>query len=378
MIKSKLPATGTSIFAVMSKMANESNALNLSQGFPDFNCSDQLIDLVHSFQRKGLNQYAPMPGVPALLEQISIKTKKLYGKYYDPQKEIVVTSGATEALYTAISVVINKGDEAIIFEPAYDLYAPAVTASGGIPVFIKPRSDYSIDWEEVERRINANVKLIIINSPHNPTGKLVTRDDILTLENLAKRFSFILISDEVYEHITFDSRPHLSISSSELLSERSFVISSFGKTFHTTGWKVGYCAAPEVMMNEFKKLHQFVVFAVNTPVQHAYAEYLKNEEHYLSLNKFYQDKRDIFLNEIGGSNFGFVPSEGTYFQLLDYSGISDLDDMSFCEYITRKKGIAAIPLSPFYSGEYKERIIRICFAKNDDVLVKAGSILKTL
>jgi methionine transaminase len=378
MIKSKLPGTGTSIFAVMSKMAQEYNALNLSQGFPDFNCSEELIDLVHHYQRKGFNQYAPMPGVPSLLKQISEKTHKLYGRYYSPINEIVITSGATQALFTAISTVINKGDLAIILEPAYDSYAPAVEANGGTPVFIKPLEGFRIDWNGVENKFNSKVKLLIINSPHNPSGTLICKEDIIRLEELSRKYSFIIISDEVYEHMTFDNQAHLSISSSEVLYKRAFVISSFGKTFHTTGWKVGYCCAPETMMSEFKKLHQFIVFAVNTPVQHAYAEYLKNEDHYLSLNSFYQAKRDIFLKSIEGSLFILKPSAGTYFQLLDYSGISSLPDTEFCEYLIKEKSIAAIPLSPFYSGNYNEKIIRICFAKKDEVLTKAGEILKQL
>jgi len=378
MINPKLSGIGTSIFAVMSKMANDHNALNLSQGFPDFNCSDELIELVHSYQKKGFNQYAPMPGVPSLLNRISEKINFLYGRYYNPESEIIITSGATEALFTAISVIINSGDEAVIFEPAYDSYAPSVISAGGKPVFIKPLNDFSIDWDEVERKMNKKVKLLIINSPWNPTGKLITKEDIKRLESLALKYHFLIVSDEVYEHITFDGKPHLSICGSEILAKRSFIISSFGKTFHATGWKVGYCAAPEILINEFRKLHQFVVFAVNTPVQYAYADYLKDRDHYLSLNNFYQNKRDIFLNEICSSRFSYIPAEGTYFQLLDYSGISDLNDMEFCIKLIKENGIAAIPLSPFYSGEYDRKIIRICFAKKDEVLVKAGSKLKDL
>jgi methionine transaminase len=281
-------------------------------------------------------------------------------------------------LFTAISVVINPGDEAVIIEPAYDSYAPAVVANGGIPVFIKPGEDFRINWPEIEKRFNDNVRLLIINSPHNPSGKMICNDDIKQLEKLSAKYNVIIISDEVYEHITFDKHPHISISSSEILSQRSFIISSFGKTFHTTGWKVGYCCAPKTMIEEFKKLHQFTVFAVNTPVQYAYAEYLKNEYNYLSLNSFYQSKRDLFLDSIKGSSFIYEPSEGTYFQLLNYNKISSMDDMDFCKYLIKEKGIAAIPLSPFYSGDYKEKLIRICFAKNDEVLIKAGEVLRNL
>jgi methionine transaminase len=377
MINSKLPAVKTSIFAVMSRMAQEYNAINLSQGFPDFNCSEDLIGLVNHFQKKGFNQYAPMQGVPQLLQQISDKIKKLYGRYYIPGDEIVITSGATQALFTAISTIINPGDQAVILEPAYDSYAPAVTLNGGIPVFIRQTNDFKVDWQKVEESMNDKVKLLIINSPHNPSGTLFNQDDIMSLEKLAQKYSFIIISDEVYEHITFDSNPHISISSSEVLQKRSFVISSFGKTFHTTGWKVGYCCAPKRLMDEFKKLHQFTVFAVNTPVQYAYAEYLKDEVHYLSLNKFYQNKRDCFLKFLQGSRFKYKTSAGTYFQLLDYSAISDMNDMDFCGYMIKEKGIAAIPLSPFYSGEYDKKIIRVCFAKRDDVLKQAGELLSS-
>jgi methionine transaminase len=378
MIKSKLPQTGTSIFAVMSELALEHNAINLSQGFPDFNCSDELIELVHHFQKKGYNQYAPMPGVPALLKRISGKIDYLYSRYYSPQDEIVITSGATQALFTAISTVINPGDEAIIIEPAYDSYAPTVIANGGIPVFIKPNDNFRINWTEVENKFNDKVKLLIINSPHNPSGKIISTEDIMHLESLSGKYSFIIISDEVYEHIIFDNHHHISISSSEILSQRAFVISSFGKTFHTTGWKVGYCCAPKVLMDEFKKLHQFTVFAVNTPVQHAYAEYLKNEKFYLSLNSFYQHKRDLFLKAITGSSFSYKPSEGTYFQLLDYTRISSMDDMDFCKYLIMEKGVAAIPLSPFISGGNRRKLIRICFAKRGEVLIQAAEILKKL
>jgi methionine transaminase len=325
-----------------------------------------------------MNQYAPMPGVPLLLKMISSKNKKLYGRYYSPEDEIVITSGATQALFTAISTIVNKGDEVIIFEPAYDSYAPAVILNGGIPVFIKPERDFRINWEEFGNRISDKVKLVIINSPHNPAGIVLTREDIQVLESFAAKFPFLIISDEVYEHIVFDGKSHLSISGSKILSERSFVISSFGKTFHTTGWKVGYCLAPKNMMDEFKRIHQFTVFAVNTPVQYAYADYLENEDHYLLLNSFYQAKRDLLAEEICDSRFRYTISEGTYFQLLDYSGISSLNDVEFCEYLVKEKGIAAIPLSPFYSRDYDGKYIRVCFAKKDEVIKKGGEILRNI
>ncbi len=378
MIDSKLPDVGISIFAVMSKMANDSGAINLSQGFPDFNCSDELIDLFHHFQKEGFNQYAPYPGIPSLRENISKKIKRLYGKYYNPDSEITITAGATQALYTAITTVINNDDEAILLEPAYDSYAPAVIASGGRPVFV-PLSfpDYNINWNKVKDAISSKTKLIIINSPHNPTGSVISRADIKVLEELIRDKGIFVISDEVYEHIVFDGNEHISLCTSEELSQKSFIISSFGKTFHATGWKVGYCVAPVSLMNEFRKLHQFIVFAVNTPAQYAYAEYLNNEDHYLYLNNFYQKKRDLFLSELKDSYFIFKPCKGTYFQLLDYSRITDLTDMEFSEFLTKIIGVAVIPLSPFLKSE-NHKIIRTCFAKKDDVLLNAANKLKNI
>ncbi len=378
---SKLPQTGLSIFAVMSKLAADYNALNLSQGFPDFNCSDELIQLVSDFQKGGFNQYAPMPGVPLLRVRISKKIAGISGHSYNPESEITVTAGATQALYSAITCLVNRGDEVIIFEPAYDSYAPAVILNGGIPVFI-PLSGpgYKLDFNRLKSSINNKTKAVILNSPHNPTGTVITEEDLECLEEIAVNSNIYFISDEVYEHITFDDRKHLSIAGSEILRGRSFVISSFGKTFHTTGWKIGYCCAPESLMSEFRKIHQFIVFAVNTPIQYAYAEYLKKQDHYLSLNKFYQKKRDIFLDGINGSAFKYIPAEGTYFQLLDYSDISELNDMEYALSLIKVHGIAVIPLSPFYSNEskYNGRIVRICFAKKDEVLVKSAEIFSNI
>jgi methionine aminotransferase len=378
-LESKLPGTGTSIFSVMTKMAMEHNAINLAQGFPDFNCSDELIELVHYFQKKGYNQYAPMPGVPELRKLISSKIEKLYSKLYNADSEITITAGATQAIYTAITTVVQKGDEVIIIDPAYDSYVPGVKASGGIPVFVKLLSpNYSFDWDTIRNRISERTKLIILNSPHNPSGSLITREDISQLEKIITGTNIFIISDEVYEHIVFDGEIHLSFSASKELSKRTFVISSFGKTLHTTGWKLGYCAAPEHLMNEFRKLHQFIVFAANTPIQYAYAEYLKDETHYLTLNYFYQNKRDLFRNKMKESNFSFLPCRGTYFQLMDYTNISDLNDFDFASYLTKEVGIAVIPLSPFYNGGSTKRIIRICFAKQDDVLTEAAEKLSAL
>lgn len=375
-LKSKLSGVGTSIFAIMSDMANRYNAINLSQGFPDFDVSPELIELVNYYMKKGFNQYAPMPGVPELRKCISEKISNLYGHFYNPESEITMTAGATQALYTAISVVVNSGDEVIMFEPVYDSYAPSVLVNGGKPVFVKlNQGDYSIPWDEVENKITEKTKAIIINSPHNPTGKVINQEDIICLENMLKEKDIVLISDEVYEHIVFDSKRHISICESEILSEKSFIISSFGKTFHTTGWKIGYCTAPEYLTKEFRKLHQFIVFAVNTPIQYAYVDFLKNPENYLSVNKFYQKKRDYFRNKIKDSRFRILDTEGTYFQLLDYSSISEKNDFEFSEYLTKEIGVAVIPLSPFYNSYYNDKIIRICFAKRDEVLSKASEKL---
>jgi methionine transaminase len=368
-LTSKLPEIGESIFATMTKMANDYNAINLSQGFPDFNCSDELLERVAFYQSKGFNQYAPMPGVLSLRKKISKKFEKFYGRKYNPDSEIVVTAGATQALYTAITAVVAPGDEVIILEPAYDSYAPAVLINGGVPIYIPlTKKDYSIDWDAVERTITNKTRLIIFNSPHNPTGSVLGETDLSTLEKLVRNKNIYLISDEVYEHIIFDDKKHFSFSKSHELSERTFVISSFGKTYHTTGWKVGYCVAPEKLMNEFKKVHQFIVFAVNTPIQYAYADIMDKEEMYLGLNKFYQQKRDFMVSLLAKSRFKFMPTRGTYFQLLDYSSISDLNDREFSEYLTKEIGVAVIPLSPFYSDGSQDKIIRICFAKNNEVL----------
>jgi methionine transaminase len=378
-IDSKLPGTGLSIFAVMSKMAADHNAINLSQGFPDFNCSDELLDLVSFYQKKGFNQYAPMQGVKSLRDEISKKTEYLYGKKYDPETEITITAGATQALFTAISTIVRKNDEVILLEPAYDSYAPSVIVNGGIPVFI-PLTDqeFRIDFEKIRAAINERTRLLIINFPQNPAGSIITGDDIKQLEELVSDKDIFIISDEVYEHIVFDDKKHLSISGSEILSKKSFVISSFGKTFHTTGWKIGYAAAPAEMTKEFRKLHQFITFAVNTPVQHAYSDYLKNQNNYLHVNSFYQKKRDLFLKALEGSEFKFKPSEGTYFQLLDYSSISEINDTEFAELLIKEYGIAVIPLSPFYSIPQKRKLIRICFAKKDEIIIKAAGILKNI
>jgi len=378
-IKTKLPEWGTSIFTIMTRMAVEHNAINLAQGFPDFNCDDELLELVHHFQKKGFNQYAPMQGVLNLRKSISEKIEKLYGRHYDFENEITVTAGATQALYTAITSVVEAGDEVIIFEPAYDSYVPDILSNGGIPVYVplNPK-DYSYNWDLVRNKISDKTKAIILNSPHNPTGSLITKDDIKELEKTTKGTDILVVSDEVYEHITFDGRKQLSLAGSEELAKRTFVISSFGKTYHTTGWKMGYCAAPENLTKEFVKMHQFVVFSVNTPIQYAYADFMKQEDRYLSLGNFYQHKRDVFVNAIKNSRLKIKNCEGTYFQLLDYSSVSDKPDMEFSEYLTKEIGVAVIPLSPFYEDRESRSLVRICFAKSDEVLKEAAAKLLKL
>lgn len=363
----------------MTKLANEKNALNLSQGFPDFDISNKLIELVTHYMKLGKNQYAPMPGVAELRKVIVKKIEKLYNCQYDFENEITITAGATQALYTAISVLINPGDEAIIFEPAYDSYAPAVIANGGKPVFISlDAPNFSIPWDKVNQSVTKKTKLLIINSPHNPTGAIINQTDLVELENVVKDKNIFIISDEVYEHIVFDNQKHISICESRLLREKSFIISSFGKTFHTTGWKIGYCAAPKILTDEFRKLHQFIVFAVNTPIQYAYADFMNDDKNYLSVNSFYQKKRDKFLEVISNTKFKPLHSNGTYFQLLDYSKISDKDDFNFCIEMIDQIGVAAIPLSPFYSKPQENKLIRICFAKRDQILIEACKRMEKL
>jgi methionine transaminase len=378
-IKPKLPDWGTSIFTIMSRMAVENNAINLAQGFPDWNCDDELLELVHHFQKKGFNQYAPMQGILNLRKAILEKIEKLYGRHYDFESEITITAGATQALYTAITSIVKQGDEVIVFEPAYDSYVPDILSNGGVPVYISLNpQNYSYNWELVKQKISDRTRAIIINSPHNPTGSLINKDDIQELEKITTGTDILIISDEVYEHITLDRNRHISLASSDELSKRTLVISSFGKTYHTTGWKMGYCAAPESLTKEFRKMHQFIVFSVNTPIQYAYAEFMKQEERYLSLGNFYQHKRDVFLNEIQKSKFKAQKCSGTYFHLLDYSDISDKTDMEFSEYLTKEIGVAVIPLSPFYEDRKSRSLIRICFAKSDEVLIEAAAKLQKL
>jgi methionine aminotransferase len=379
LISSKLPNVGTTIFTVMSKLAADHNAINLSQGFPDFNCDKELISLVNKYMLAGSNQYAPMAGLMSLREAIAVKTEEIYSAKYDPETEITVTAGATQAIFTAISAVIREGDEVIIFEPAYDCYQPAIELNGGKTIYLQLKApSYQIDWEELKKVVNYRTKMIIINTPHNPTGSIMSAGDMAKLEKLTKGTDIIIVSDEVYEHIIFDGYEHQSVARYPKLAERSFIISSFGKTFHTTGWKTGYCIAPKNLMSEFRKVHQFMVFCCNTPIQHALAEYLKNKNNYKELGNFYQKKRDYFVNLIKDSKFKFEPASGTYFQLLRYNTISKEKDTNFAMRLTKEFGIASIPISVFYHNNVDNKVLRFCFAKKEETLEKAAEILNRI
>lgn len=372
-IKSKLPSVGTTIFTIMTNLSNEHNAINLSQGFPDFDVDPELISLVEKYMRQGFNQYAPMQGVLPLREKIAQKTKKNYDGAYDVNKEITITAGATEALFAAITAIVHKDDEVIIFEPAYDSYVPAVELCGGKPVYIKlDHPEYSIDWDLVNKKLSSRTKLIILNSPHNPTGSVLKSNDIVELKKIVENNDIFILSDEVYEHIIFDGKKHESISSYPDLAAKSFVVSSFGKTYHATGWKIGYCLAPENLTEEFRKIHQYLTFSVNTPVQSAYAEFLDHENRYMDLSSFYQKKRDLFLSKLKNSRFRIIPCNGSYFQMLDYSKISDMPDIEFSKKLTIEHKIASIPPSVFYKNNDDHKVLRFCFAKKDKTLEEAA------
>ncbi len=375
-IKSKLPNVGTTIFTVMSQLASKYDAINLSQGFPNFKIDQELVGLVNQGMIKGYNQYAPMPGLLSLREAIASKTNTLYGSDYHPETEVTVTDGATQAIFTAISACITPGDEVIIFKPAYDSYEPAITLFGGtiVPVQLST-PDFSINWKEVATKITSKTKMVIINTPHNPSGMVMSRNDMLELEKLLSGTNIILLSDEVYEHIIFDGQEHQSAARFAGLAERAFITASFGKTFHTTGWKLGYCIAPKALMDEFRKVHQFNVFCCNHPMQYALSEYLKTPEKYLSLSAFYQEKRDLFLSLVKDSRFTKIPSSGTYFQLLDYSIITNEGDVAFAERLTKEHKIASIPVSVFNLNEKDDKVLRFCFAKTEETLKRAADVL---
>ncbi len=369
---SKLPQTPTTIFSVMSALANEVNAINLSQGFPDYECSPILQKLVQKAMKDGHNQYAPMPGLLSLREQISEKTEKLYGAKYDPNTEITITAGGTQAIFTAISAIIHPNDEVIIFEPAYDCYAPTIKLMGGIVKSLELHPpDYRIQWDMVKKLVNNKTRMIILNSPHNPTATILQEDDIKQLNDIVNNRDIIILSDEVYEHLVFDGQQHLSMARYPDLQQRSFIVASFGKLFHTTGWKIGYCMAPAYLMQEFRKIHQFNVFSVNTPMQVAAAEYLKDENVYLSLPDFFQQKRDYFREGLKQTRFELLPCSGSYFQSVRYQNIADEKDSDFAIRITKEIGVAAIPVSAFYSRGTDHQVLRFCFAKKQETLDKA-------
>ncbi len=376
-IHSKLPKAGTTIFTVMSKLAQEQKAINLSQGFPDFQIDEKLISLTNKAMKEGFNQYAPMQGLPALRETLSSKMKKSYGVDYDPESEITLTSGGTEAIFSAIAAFIGDGDEVLIFTPAYDCYDPAIQLNGGKSVFVELNfPDFSINWKEVKKLVNRKTKMIILNTPHNPSGAVLKKADLKELEKITKNTDIIILSDEVYEHIIFDKEDHQSVCLFPGLVERSIIVYSFGKMFHITGWKMGYALAPANLMVEFRKAHQFVVFSSNMPAQIAFNEYLKDESHYLGLRDFYQEKRDYFCNGLKGSRFTFTPSTGTYFQLLNYSKISKEKDTDFAIKLTKENKIAGIPVSVFYNKKTDNKVLRFCFAKKKETLDKALEILQ--
>lgn len=376
---SKLPNEQESIFSTMSKMAADHEAVDLSQGFPNFETDALLKDLVTRAMKAGFNQYAPLAGIPELRQEIANKINKLHGHHYDPDTEVTVTNGATQALYNTITALVDKGDEVIVLKPAYDSYEPAIKLNGGtaVPVQLKG-PDFNIDWDLLKQKISWRTRMIIINTPHNPSGTVLSKEDMKRMETLLEGTDIIVLSDEVYEHIVFDGVKHHSASSFSGLAARSVVCASFGKTFHNTGWKMGYCVAPKAIMKEIRTVHGLNVFCVHHPTQRAFSEYLKDPEHYLLLGEFYQAKRDLFLSLIEGSRFKAKPSMGTYFQLLDFSEITDEPDVDFAKRLIREKKLASIPVSVFNLNNEDQSQLRFCFAKTDDTLKKAAEILNQL
>lgn len=376
---SKLPQTGTTIFTVMSALAAEVGAINLSQGFPDYDCDPKLTAFVNDAMKKGYNQYAPMAGWMPLREQIAQKTEKLYNAVYDPDTEITITAGGTQAIFTAITATINPNDEVIVFEPAYDCYAPAIKLMGGTVKSLELEPpDYRIAWDMVKRLISNRTRMIILNSPHNPTATILKQEDIDELAALVNNRDILILSDEVYEHLVFDGQTHHSMARYPELRERSFIVASFGKLFHTTGWKMGYCLAPAALMAEFRKIHQYIVFSVNTPMQVGIAEYLKDEHVYADLAGFFQQKRDFFRDGLAQTRFELLPCAGSYFQSVSYKHITDLKDSDYAIQITREHGVASIPVSAFYSKGTDHKVLRFCFAKKQETLEKAVERLMKL
>ncbi len=376
---SRLPEVGTSIFSVMSKLALEHKAINLSQGFPDFPVSDKLIELIHRNMREGHNQYAPSPGVPVLRKIIAEVISTTYQRPTHPETEITITDGGTEALFSVIAALVSQGDEVIVFDPAYDSYDPAIRLNGGIPIHINLNPPkFAIDWEEVKLKITSRTRMIMVNTPHNPSGAVLSETDLKTLEEIALKSGIIVLSDEVYERIIFEGITHQSILKYPALASQSVAVFSFGKTFHATGWKIGYAVAAEPLTKEIRKAHQFITFSVNTPIQLALAEYMTEPENYSQLGKFYQQKRDFFLDQIKGSSFDPLPCFGSYFQLLSYKKTSDKPDMEMAEWLTKEHKLASIPVSPFYNDKTDHKLLRFCFAKKEETLEKAGQLLKRL
>ena len=377
MFNSKLPDVGVSIFSQMSELANQFSALNLSQGFPEFDTPNFLKSQITHYVQNGFNQYSPSSGVPKLQQQIANLVQNKYATELNADKQITITSGATEALFVAIQAAVRPNDEVIVFDPAYDSYKPAIELAGGRSVHIALNApDFTIDWHKVEQKITKKTRAIIINTPHNPSAKIFTHHDIIELKRLVSTYNLYVISDEVYEHITFDEQLHLSVLRDHELLAKSFVISSFGKTFHCTGWKMGYCIAPDDLSGEFRKIHQYVTFSSFTPAQHALADMLEQQgDHVDRLSDFYQQKRNLLIHHLHGSRFIILPSQGTYFLLLDYSDVSDLNDIEFCHWLVEQAGVAAIPLSVFYQTPPGDKVIRLCFAKNDETLKEAAHIL---
>jgi methionine transaminase len=373
---SKLPDIPTSIFSVMSALASEHQAVNLSQGFPGFPIDPHLSELVTYHMHGGKNQYAPMPGVPVLREALADKIQKLYGRSVDANQQITITAGATQAIFTTISALVHPGDEVILFSPAYDCYGPTIQLAGGRCVYIPlDKNDYAIPWEEVRRQVNDHTRMIIINSPHNPSGAVLSSADLDALEDVVEGTNIVVLSDEVYEHVIFDGRQHYSCLAREALVHRCMCVFSFGKVFHATGWKMGYVVGPTALMTEFRKVHQFNVFSVNTPIQYALADYLMNPDHYQGLGVFYQEKRDYFLHKLAGSRFDFSPAAGTYFQLLNFKKISNKADTELATLWTKKHKIATIPVSAFYPDGEDNHVLRVCFAKDNETLDQAAEIL---
>ena len=376
---SKLPWVETTIFTKMSRLAKKHNAINLSQGFPDFPSDPVLSDLVTRAMKDGYNQYAPMPGLPELREVIAEKIAATHLVHYDPHTEITITAGATQAIFTAIATFVHPGDEVILLKPAYDCYEPAVALQGGVTVPVQMQAPhYTVNWDEVRSKTGPRTRMLIINTPHNPTGTILSRQDMLELESILKDTDTLLLSDEVYEHIIFDGATHESACRFPHLAERALICASFGKTFHNTGWKTGYCVAPAALMDEFRKAHQFAVFCANHPMQKAFADYLKEPSHYLTLPDFYEQKRNRFRELLKDSRFNVLDTRGTYFQLLDYSALSNEKDIDFANKLVQMHGIACIPISVFHENGEDPHLLRFCFAKEDDTLERAASVLQTL